>query len=149
MLQVGDVMPDFELKDQNGKPFNSKEIKGKKPCVLFFYPKDFTPGCTAESCGFRDGYEAFEERGVKVIGISSDSVKSHQKFAKFYRLPFLLLADSEQKVQRKFGVKSHFFGLLTQRITFVFNQEGKLVKVYKSHLAKGHIEASLNAVKLF
>ena len=146
MLKVGDRIPEFKLKDQSGNLFDSQSIIGKRPCVIYFYPKDFTPGCTIESCGFRDRYEEFVEQGVTVLGISSDSVKRHKKFSDFFSLPFTLLSDSRQNVQKKFGVKAHLFGILTQRITFVVNKEGVLVRIYKSNLAEGHIEASLKAV---
>ena len=147
MLEVGSAIPDFSLKDQSGNVFDSQIIIGKRPCVIYFYPKDFTPGCTAESCGFRDHYNDFQSQGVEVIGISSDSVQRHQKFTSIFDLPFILLSDPNQVVQKMFGVKAQFFGLLTQRITFVVNKQGLVVKVYQSQLAKGHIQASLKAIK--
>ena len=146
MLKVGDSIPKFKLKDQSGNLFDSQSIIGKKPCVIYFYPKDFTPGCTLESCGFRDRYEEFVEKGVIVIGISSDSVTRHKKFSDFLALPFSLLSDPCQIVQKKFGLKAYLFGILSQRITFVINKEGVLVRIYKNNLAKGHIEASLKAI---
>ena len=146
MLKVGDRIPKFKLKDQSDNLFDSQSIIGKKPCVIYFYPKDFSPVCTVESCGFRDRFEEFVEQGVTVIGISSDSVTRHKKFSDFLALPFSLLSDPHQNVQKKFGVKAHLFGILTQRITFVANKEGVLVRIYNSNLAKGHIEASLKAV---
>tara|TARA_S200000501_G_scaffold260029_1_gene244034 strand:+ start:1790 stop:2239 length:450 start_codon:yes stop_codon:yes gene_type:complete len=146
MLKVGDSIPEFKLKDQSGNLFDSQSIIGKKPCVIYFYPKDFTPGCTLESCGFRDRYEEFVEKGVIVIGISSDSVTRHRKFSDFLALPFSLLSDPCQIVQKKFGLKAYLFGILSQRITFVINKEGVLVRIYKNNLAKGHIEASLKAI---
>ena len=146
MLKVGDSIPEFKLKDQSGNLFDSQSIIGKKPCVIYFYPKDFTPGCTLESCGFRDRYEEFVKKGVIVIGISSDSVTRHKKFSDFLALPFSLLSDPCQIVQKKFGLKAHLFGILSQRITFVINKEGVLVRIYKNNLAKGHIEASLKAI---
>ena len=146
MLKVGDSIPEFKLKDQSGNLFDSQSIIGKKPCVIYFYPKDFTPGCTVESCGFRDSYEEFVEKGVIVIGISSDSVTRHKKFSDFLALPFSLLSDPCQIVQKKFGLKAYLFGILSQRITFVINKEGVLVRIYKNNLAKGHIEASLKAI---
>ena len=146
MLKVGDSIPEFKLKDQSGNLFDSQSIIGKKPCVIYFYPKDFTPGCTLESCGFRDRYEEFVEKGVIVIGISSDSVTRHKKFSDFLALPFSLLSDPCQIVQKKFGLKAYLFGILSQRITFVINKEGVLVRIYKNNLAKGHIEASLKAI---
>ncbi|MBA4320214.1 MAG: peroxiredoxin, partial [Flavobacterium sp.] len=92
-LQVGDKIPDFSAKDSKGNDFDSASIVGKKPVVFYFYPKDNTPGCTAQACSFRDQYEDFKDLGAEVIGISSDSIASHEKFAKQYKLPFLLLSD--------------------------------------------------------
>ena len=110
-LSVGSTMPGFSLKDQDGNWFHSREYLGEKPLVLFFYPKDFTPGCTAEACAFRDQYEDFTDAGALVVGISSDSQASHQKFAKRHRLPFLLLSDPKKEVRRKFRVKSRLMNL--------------------------------------
>ena len=105
-------MPEFSLKDQEGNWFHSREQLGKKPLVLFFYPKDFTPGCTAEACAFRDSYEDFIDAGTLVVGISSDSESSHRKFANRHRLPFILLSDPNKEVRRKFGVKNRLLNLL-------------------------------------
>ena len=91
-LQIGDIIPNFTAKDTNNNDFDSTTIVGKKPVVFYFYPKDNTPGCTAQACSFRDQYEDFTDLGAEVIGISSDSVASHDKFSKRYKLPFLLLA---------------------------------------------------------
>jgi len=107
-LKEGDPVPHFSGVDQNGKNFDSKEHIGNKPLVVYFYPKDFTPGCTQEACQFRDNYEDFKELGAEVIGISADSAKSHEKFSKKHDLPFLLLSDANKKLQKKFGVKRAF-----------------------------------------
>lgn len=101
-LKVGDSVPYFELKDQKGDLFKSDTVIGQKPAVVYFYPKDETPGCTAEACSFRDSYEDFQDLGAEVIGISSDSIGSHKRFAQRHRLPFILLADTKKKVQRLF-----------------------------------------------
>lgn len=95
-LKVGDQLPDFKLKDQNGNLFSSARLKGKKPMVIYFYPKDNTPGCTKEACGFRDNYEDFTKLGAEVIGISSNTEKIHRRFADKYQLPFILLADRQK-----------------------------------------------------
>jgi len=108
LLEKGDSIPSFQLNDQNGNVFNSDEIIGKKPVVIYFYPKDFTPGCTKEACSFRDSYEEFKEIGAEVIGISSDSEKSHAKFSSKYNLPFILLSDANGRVRKKFEIKKTY-----------------------------------------
>lgn len=146
-LQIGDSIPYFELIDQNGDLFKSDSIIGKKPAVVYFYPKDETPGCTAEACSFRDSYEDFKEMGAEVIGISSDSIARHKHFAKRYRLPFILLADTTKKVQRLFKLPKLLFGLYTKRITFVIDASGTIVYVHDSFLATSHIKKSLQKLK--
>ena len=142
-LQIGDSIPYFELIDQNGDLFKSDSIIGKKPAVVYFYPKDETPGCTAEACSFRDSYEDFKEIGAEVIGISSDSIARHKRFAKRHRLPFILLADATKKVQRLFKLPKLLFGLYTKRITFVIDASGTIVYVHDSFLATSHIKNCL------
>lgn len=142
-MEKGDTLPDFTLNDQNGQPFSSARIKGKQPIVLYFYPKNFTPGCTKEACSFRDAYEDFKELGAEVIGISADSDVSHQKFTRKYNLPFILLADIDNSVRKMFGVKSNLFGLLPGRETFVFDKNAILVYKFESTGATKHIEKSL------
>jgi len=146
-LEIGATLPEFTLKDQNGAIFKSSSVKGKNSVVIYFYPKNFTPGCTKEACSFRDAYEDFTEIGAKVIGISSDSEESHQKFADKYRLPFTLLADGEKEVRKQFGVKGSFLGLLPGRETFVFDKQGKLVYKFESLNATPHIEKTLENLK--
>ena len=111
-------MPEFSLKDQEGNLFHSVEHLGEKPLVIFFYPKDFTPGCTAEACAFRDHYEDFTDAGALVIGISSDSQASHRNFANRHRLPFILLSDPNKEVRRKFRVKNRLLNLFRGRPGF-------------------------------
>ena len=142
-LKIGEIVPYFELKDQNGELFKSDTVIGKSPAVIYFYPKDETPGCTAEACSFRDSYEDFKQLGAEVIGISSDSIESHQRFAKRHRLPFTLLADTQKKVQRLFKLPKILFGLYTKRITFVLNAKGEIVYVHDSFLANSHIKKAL------
>ena len=146
-LTVGDIVPYFELKDQKGELFNSDSVIGLKPAVVYFYPKDETPGCTAEACSFRDNYEDFKDLGAEVIGISSDSIGSHKRFAQRHRLPFILLADTKKKVQRIFKLPNILFGLYTKRITFVIDEAGKIVYVHDSLLATSHIKKALKALK--
>ncbi|MAZ71555.1 MAG: peroxiredoxin [Flavobacteriaceae bacterium] len=142
-MNKGDTLPDITLNDQDGQPYSISEVKGKQPVVVFFYPKNFTPGCTKEACSFRDAYEDFKDLGAAVIGISADSDTSHQKFAKRYNLPFILLADTENKARKLFNVKSKLLGLLPGRETFVFNANGTLVYKFESMNATKHIEKSL------
>ncbi|MDB9823885.1 peroxiredoxin [Flavobacteriaceae bacterium] len=146
-LSIGDKVPSFELSDQHGELFKSETVIGKTPAVVYFYPKDETPGCTAEACSFRDSYEDFKALGAEVIGISSDSIGSHKRFAQRHRLPFILLADSKKKVQRLFKLPKILFGLYTKRITFVINAEGKVTYVHDSLLATSHIKKALKAIQ--
>ena len=146
-LNVGEVIPEFTLPDQDGNLFNSNDIVGRKPLVIFFYPRDNTPGCTIEVCSFRDSYEEFTELGAVVIGISSDSENSHRRFASKYKLPFKLLADRQKKVHSLFKVESKLFNLLPGRETYVVNKEGRIQMVFNSINASKHMERALNAVK--
>jgi peroxiredoxin Q/BCP len=140
-------MPEFSLKDQDGNWFHSREHLGKKPLVLFFYPKDFTPGCTAEACAFRDHYEDFTDAGALVIGISSDSQASHRNFASRHRLPFILLSDPSKEVRRKFRVENRLLNLLPGRETFVVDKTGKIVMTFEGMRASGHVSRALKAIK--
>jgi len=146
-LKTGDKIPDFKAKDTNGKDFDSQKIVGQKPLVIYFYPKDNTPGCTAEACSFRDQYEDFTDLGAEVIGISSDSVASHQKFTKQYQLPFILLSDHDKKIRTLFGVKPNLFGLLSGRVTYVADKNGIIQMIFDSMMATKHIPKALEAIK--
>lgn len=146
-LKGGDNIPHFSLPNQDGEEFPILEILGKKPVVIYFYPKDFTPGCTKEACSFRDSYADFKDLGAEVIGISSDSSTSHQKFVERHNLPFIMLADVNGKVRKLFGVKSELFGLLPGRETFIVDRAGKLVLRYNSMKATTHINKALEAIK--
>ncbi len=146
-LKVGDRIPHFELLNQHGDLFNSKTVLGVKPLVVYFYPKDETPGCTAEACSFRDHYEDFLQLGAEVIGISSDGVKSHQKFAARHKLPFVLLSDSKKKVQRLFKLPKILFGFYTKRITFVIDKNGLVSYVHSSLMPDTHIKKALQQLK--
>jgi peroxiredoxin Q/BCP len=146
-IPVGSTIPDFKLKDQNGNWFDSREHIGKKPVVIFFYPKDFTPGCTAEVCSFRDHFEDFTEAGALVVGISSDSEKSHRNFSKKHDLPFVLLSDSQKTVRRKFKVANRLMNLLPGRETFVIDTQGRVVLAFEALQASGHVKNALKAIK--
>mgnify|MGYP000274142592 CR=1 FL=1 len=145
-MKLGDSLPEFNLKNQEGYLISSTDLKGKDPLVIYFYPKNFTPGCNREACGFRDSFEEFSAKGAQVIGISADSVASHQKFASYYKLPFILLSDSKNEVRKLFGVKSNLLGILPGRETFVFNKEGNLTFKFKSMGADAHIEKALKHI---
>ncbi|HQF48003.1 peroxiredoxin [Flavobacterium alvei] len=146
-LQVGDKIPHFSVKDNVGNDFNSESIIGKKAVVIYFYPKDNTPGCTAQACSFRDQYQDFKDLGAEVIGISSDSVTSHEKFIQKYKLPFILLSDSDKKIRNLFGVKTNLFGLLPGRVTYVADQNGIIQMVFDSLSATKHIPKALEMIK--
>lgn len=147
-LEIGDKVPVFDLKDQNGIDFNIQNLLGKKAMVIFFYPKDFTPGCIKEVCSFRDQYEDFTDLGAEVLGISSDSEKSHSKFSNRYKLPFILLSDVNGRVKKLFGVKSSLFGLLPGRVTYVIDKNGVVRHIFENQFgAEKHIEESLAILK--
>ena len=146
-LEIGDKVPNFKAKDKDGIVFESKSVIGIKPVVFYFYPKDNTPGCTAQACSFRDQYEDFTDLGAEVIGISSDSSSSHEKFAKKYRLPFRLLSDNDKKIRTLFGVKPNLFGLLPGRVTYVVDSNGIIRLVFDSVVATNHIPKALKMVQ--
>ncbi|WP_017293650.1 peroxiredoxin [Geminocystis herdmanii] len=146
-LQVGDRTPDFTLPSATGENVSIKDFLGKKAVVVYFYPKDDTPGCTAESCAFRDSYEVFKEAGAEIIGISSDSVESHQQFASKYKLPFILLSDRGDKVRKLFDVPSTLF-IIPGRVTYVIDKEGIVRHIFNSMLDfKAHVEEALKTIK--
>jgi thioredoxin-dependent peroxiredoxin len=146
-LQIGDKIPNFTAKDTHGNDFDSQKVVGKKPLVIYFYPKDNTPGCTAQACSFRDQYEDFTDLGAEVIGISSDSEKSHEKFATRYKLPFILLSDPDKKIRKLFGVPSGMLGLLPGRVTYVVDKNGIIQLIFDSMMATKHIPKALEAIK--
>ncbi|MBK0370771.1 peroxiredoxin [Flavobacterium agrisoli] len=146
-LKIGDIVPNFIAKDTKGEWFESKNIVGRKPLVIYFYPKDNTPGCTTEACSFRDAYEDFKDLGAEVIGISSDSVKSHQKFAKKHQLPFILLSDEDKKLRKLFGVYNRLLGLIPGRVTYVADKNGVIILIFDGLNAQKHIEKALDTVK--
>lgn len=146
-LQVGDKLPAFGAKDQNGNDFYIESVLGKKVLVIYFYPKDDTPGCTKQACFLRDQYEEFKTIGAEVIGISGDSVPAHKKFASKYDLPFILLSDSNKSLRKLFGVKNTIFGLLPGRVTYVVDKNGIIQMVFNDANATNHLEKTVEKVK--
>lgn len=147
-MKTGDLLPDITLLDQNGKQIRIHDAIGKNPLVVYFYPKDDTPGCTAEACSFRDNYDEFERVGARVIGISADTVSSHAAFAKKHNLNFTLLSDTKRIAEKRFAVERNLFGLLPGRVTFVFDVDGKLIYKFNSSVQMTkHISESLKALK--
>ncbi|GAC91606.1 peroxiredoxin [Anoxybacillus flavithermus NBRC 109594] len=143
--------PDFTLPASNGENVTLSQFRGKYT-VLYFYPKDMTPGCTTEACEFRDQYEVFTELGAVVIGISPDSIERHKKFIEKHRLPFLLLADEKQDVAKSYDVwklKKNFgkeyMGI--ERSTFLIDPDGQIIKEWRKVKVNGHVEEVLNALK--
>lgn len=142
MLKAGDKAPDFESVDQDGNPIKLSDFAGKK-VVLYFYPKDNTPGCTAESCNLRDNYKALQDQGYVVLGVSGDSAKSHKKFIEKYELPFPLVADEDKSVHNAFGTwgEKSMYGktyMGTIRTTFVINESGVVEEVIEKVKTKDH-----------
>jgi peroxiredoxin Q/BCP len=147
-MNIGETCPHFELEDQNGKIFNSNDWIGKKKLVIFFYPKDETPGCTKEACSFRDSHEEFLKYDCQVIGVSSDSVLSHKQFAENHNFNYTLLADTEKKVRKLFRVPVSLFGLLPGRVTYIIDLQGKVRGIHNSQLNPlSHIKEALEVVK--
>ena len=149
LLEVGDKMPDVSLTGADGKPVRLRELVKERGLVVYFYPKDDTPGCTIESCNFRDQYEDFVSAGADVVGISADPPESHGRFAAKHRLPFQLLSDGSGEGRAAFGVKS-MLGFLPGRVTFVFDKDGVVRYVFDSQLrVNAHVEHALRVVQAF
>ena len=166
-IKVGDAAPDFTLQSQAGESVTLSDFQGQKVVVLYFYPKDDTPGCTTESCTFRDRFQDFQDLGVEVIGISSDSTDSHQKFAskyslpftlvsdtlesvsltRVYSLPFTLVSDTDSSVRRAYGVPATL-GLLPGRVTYVIDKTGTVRHLFNSQFnPKKHVDEALSVLK--
>ena len=146
-VDVGSVAPDFTLHSQSGQMVSFKDFIGEKLVVLFFYPKDDTPGCTKQACAFRDSFEEFRKLDAEEIGISSDSVESHRGFAKKHSLPFTLLSDKGGKVRKLYGVPNTL-GLFPGRVTYVIDEKGIVRHVFSSQLgAEKHVEEALQALQ--
>jgi peroxiredoxin Q/BCP len=148
-LKEGDKAPDFAVPDQEGNVVRSKDLRGKK-VVLYFYPKDDTPGCTKEACSFRDSFAKFKRRGIEVFGVSLDSEKSHQKFINKFSLPFRLLADTDRKLSESFGTygEKKFMGrtyMGNNRMTFLIDEKGKIKKIFSKVKPEDHADEVLSA----
>ena len=148
-LKEGDKAPDFAVPDASGKITRLKDLQGKK-VVLYFYPKDDTPGCTKEACSFRDAFAKFKRRGIEVLGVSLDSEKSHQRFAQKYDLPFRLLADTEREISDSYGTygEKKFMGrtyMGNHRMTFLIDEKGKIKKIFSKVKPEEHAEEVLKA----
>lgn len=143
-VKVGEVAPDFTLPNQDGKPFTLSSLRGKI-VILYFYPKDFTSGCTKEACHFRDAYEDFTEANAEVVGVSGDSIESHKRFIDQNLLPFTLLSDENGDVKRLYGVAGHLF---PGRVTFVIDKEGIIRLIFSSQTdMKAHTDEALKILK--
>ena len=147
VIKVGDKMPIFGAKDQDGNDFYIESVLYKKIIVIYFYPKDETPGCTKQACSFRDEYEDIKKAGAEVIGISGDSPNSHKKFAQNHKLPYTLLSDKDKSIRKLFGVPSIMLGLIPGRVTYVIDLKGIVQMVYNSMDASQHIPKSLAAIQ--
>jgi len=147
LLAVGDKAPNFRLPTSNSSYVALEDFLGKKNVVVYFYPKDFTRGCTAEACSFRDSYEAFKDLGAEVIGISSDSQDSHREFAQQHHLPFILVSDANASVRRAYEVKKSL-GLFAGRVSFVIDKKGIIRHIFSSQTrATAHVGEALNVLK--
>lgn len=147
-IDIGSKIPTFELYDQNGQLFNLEATLGQKNLVVFFYPKDDSPGCTKEACAFRDQFEVFADADAVILGISAQSVESHLAFAKKHRLNYTLLSDPGNKVRQSFGVPTSFFGLIPGRVTYVINKNGEVVYMFNSQTqAQKHVDEALRIIK--
>ena len=146
-VRVGDLAPDFTLPDQLGEPVRLGQLVGKKNVVLYFYPKDATPGCTAEARAFRDAYDTFAAADTEVVGVSSDSIQSHKRFAAKHQLPFKLLSDRDGAVRALYGVE-RTLGILPGRVTYVIDRQCVVQHVYSSQFAaRKHVREARQAVR--
>src|SRR5699024_6813444 len=147
-IEIGDKIPAFKLPDQTGQLFDAGQFIGEYILVIYFYPKNFTPGCTKEACQFRESYQAFAELGVKLVGVSADTSASHHRFTQKFDLPFVLCADENQELRRELGVKPHVLGLVPGRETLVVDKNGVLRFRFHQLKAANHVDKALAFVKL-
>jgi thioredoxin-dependent peroxiredoxin len=150
MIEEGKPAPDFELQSDSGASVKLSELRGR-PVVLYFYPKDDTPGCTTEACEFRDAYDVFRKRGAEVLGVSPDDIASHQRFKSKHELPFTLLADPDHAVAEKYGVwgEKKFAGktyMGINRSTFIIDEEGKVARAMRGIKPAGHAAQVLDSL---
>ena len=147
-IRIGSSIPAFVLPDQNGNLFDINSVLGKKNLVIYFYPKDDSPGCTAQACSFRDQFEVFTEADALIIGISGQSVESHKEFAEKHRLSFTLLSDEGDKIQKQFGVPKSFLGLLPGRVTYIADKRGKVIYIFNSQIqSTKHVDEALRILR--
>jgi peroxiredoxin Q/BCP len=146
-IQVGDKAPDFTLPKQDGSTVSLRDLIGRGPIVLYFYPKDDTPGCTTEACSFRDAYEEFKDAGADVVGISSDTAADHKAFADKHQLPFTLVSDAGGKVRKLYGVPTTL-GFIPGRVTYVIDQGGVVRHVFNSQInPQKHVREALTVLQ--
>ncbi len=145
-VKAGDPAPDFEGPTSDGSRLGLKDFVGKKNVVLYFYPKDDTPGCTKEACSFRDNLQPIRDMGAEIIGVSLDSIQSHSKFASKYGLPFPLISDKEKKIANAYGVLKDT-GTSASRVTFIINKSGKVAKIFPTVDVTKHTEEVVSALK--
>ncbi len=147
VLKLGQKAPDFALKDAQGMVHHLSDYRGQM-VVLYFYPKDFTPGCTAEACNLRDNYQALTERHLRILGISYDNPETHRKFTEKYHLPFPVLSDTAKTVAKAYGVSGGLFGFIgPKRTTFLIDADGTIVHVFTNVKTKSHAEQILDFLK--
>jgi peroxiredoxin Q/BCP len=150
VIEEGKPAPDFELRSDTGEPVKLSSLRGR-PVVLYFYPKDDTPGCTTEACEFRDAYDRFRERGAEILGVSPDDIASHEKFKTKHKLPFTLLADPDHAVAEQYGVwgEKKFAGktyMGINRSTFIIDEEGKVARAMRGIKPAGHAARVLDSL---
>jgi peroxiredoxin Q/BCP len=151
-LAEGDIAPDFTMRDKDGKAIKLSELRGKKSVVVYFYPKDFTPGCTMEATEFSRDYKKFKDAGIEIVGISPDDEESHQKFRDKMGMPYSLVADTENEISKRYGVYGlkSFMGrkyMGVNRSTFLVDKSGKIVKIYRKVKPAGHSQQVLQALQ--
>ena len=147
-IEVGSQVPIFSLPDQNGIIFNIKDVVNKKNLVIYFYPKDDSPGCTKEACYFQDQFDGFKQADAIVIGISGQSVESHKIFADKYKLTYTLLSDKKNKIRKLFGVPTNFLGFIPGRVTYVVDKTGKVIYMFNSQSnPTKHVDEALRILK--
>jgi len=148
-IGVGDMIPEFSLRDQDGELFDIRSVLGSKRLVIFFYPQDGSLNCTKEACYFRDLNDLFIENEAVILGISGQSVESHREFASNNRLPYIILSDTNNQVRKLFGVPSKFFNLVPGRVTYVTDRSGKVVYIFDSQTeVQRHADEALKIVLL-
>jgi thioredoxin-dependent peroxiredoxin len=147
-IKIGSSIPVFTLPDQNGNLFDINSVIGKKNLVIYFYPKDDSPGCTKEACSFRDQFEVFKQADAVIIGISGQSIESHKEFAKKHMLSFTLLSDEGDKIRKQFGVPTNLLGLLPGRVTYIADKTGKVMYIFNSQMqSTRHVDEALRILK--